>query len=161
MFDQVPPASEDDPIVLRPSAGAAWVWMVLAVFFAFALIRGYLGAATTGGRIGVVIFMGACSALALWAAVYMVTHRPTMSISASEITWTKATTAKTRAVAPQILVLERSSGKDLKLLTSSRGNRKYANGLTIQGTGTTLPIRTFDPNQVKRACLTKGWQFPA
>jgi hypothetical protein len=52
MFDQVPPASKDDPIVLRPSAGAAWVWMVLAAFFAFALIRGYLGAATTAGRIG-------------------------------------------------------------------------------------------------------------
>jgi hypothetical protein len=58
MFDQVRPAAEDDPIVLRPSAGAAWVWVALAAFFVFALIRGYLGAATTAGRIGVVIFTG-------------------------------------------------------------------------------------------------------
>jgi hypothetical protein len=121
MFDQVPPASDDDPIVLRPSAGVAWVWAVLAAFFGFALIRGYLGAATTGGRIGVVIFMGACIALAGWAAVYMVTHRPAMSISASQITWAKATTARTRAADPQILVLDHSGGKDLKLLTASRG----------------------------------------
>jgi hypothetical protein len=161
MFDQVPPASQDDSIVLRPSAGAAWVWVVLAAFFAFALVRGYLGAGTTGGRIGVVIFMGACVALAGWAAAYMVTHRPTMSISASQITWAKAATARTRAAGPEVLVLDRSAGQDLRLLTTSRGTRTYANGLTIAGAGTTLPIRTFDPNQVRQACRAKGWQFPA
>jgi hypothetical protein len=159
MFDQVPPAAEDDPIVLRPSAGAARVWMALAAFFVFALIRGYLGAATTAGRIGVIIFTGTCIALFLWAAVYMLTHRPTMSISASQITWAKATTARTKVAGPQVLVLERSAGQDLMFVTWRRGNRTYANGLTIAGTGTTLPIRIFNPNQVRQACRAKGWHF--
>lgn len=30
MFDQVRPVAGDDPVVLRPSAGVAWVWVVLA-----------------------------------------------------------------------------------------------------------------------------------
>jgi hypothetical protein len=148
-------------VILRASAGAAWVWAVLAAFFAFALVRGYLGAATTAGRIGVVVFMGSCIGLVLWAAVYMVMHRSTMSISANEIIYAKAATARTRAAGPQMLVLDRSSGSDLRMLTVSRGNRKYATGLTIDGSGTTLPIRTFDPNLVRQACLAKGWRFPA
>jgi hypothetical protein len=77
------------------------------------------------------------------------------------VTWAKAATARTRAAGPEVLVLDRSAGQDLRLLTTSRGTRTYANGLTIAGAGTTLPIRTFDPNQVRQACLAKGWQFPA
>jgi hypothetical protein len=100
MSGQVPPAPADDPIALRPSAAAAWAWMVLAAFFTFALIRGYLGAATTTGRIRAVISMGACTAPAPWAAAYMVTHRPALSITASQITWAKATTARTRGRRP-------------------------------------------------------------
>jgi hypothetical protein len=161
MFDQVPSATADNPIVLRASAGAAWAWAIFAAFFAFALVRGYLGAATTAGRVGVVVFMGSCTGLALWAAVYIARRRSTMSISAGEIVYAKATTARTRAAGPEMLVLDRSAGNDLRVLTVSRGNRKYVTGLTIQGTGTTLPIRTFDPNRVRRACLAKGWQFPA
>jgi hypothetical protein len=161
MFDQVPPDSGDRPIVLHASAGAAWVWVVLAAFFAFALVRGYLGAATAAGRIGVVVFMGSCIGLALWAAVYMVRNRSTMSISANEIIYAKATTARTKATGPEILVLDRASGNDLRVLTVSRGSRKYVTGLTIHGSGTTLPVRTFDPNLVRKACLAKGWQFPA
>jgi hypothetical protein len=161
MFDQVPSSSAETPIVLRANAGAAWVWAVLAAFFAFALVRGFLGAATTAGRIGVVVFMGVCIGLSLWAGIYMVTHRSTVSVSTSEIIYAKAATAKTRAVGAEMLVLDRSSGSGLKMLTASRGSRKYATGLTIHGSGTTLPIRTFDPNQVRRACLAKGWQFPA
>jgi len=156
MSYQVPSASADNPIVLRASAGAAWVWVVLAAFFAFALVRGYLGAATTAGHIGVVIFVGSCIGLFVWAAAYMLMHRSTISISASQIIYARATT---RRADRQILVLDRSSG-DLGVLTARRGNRTYVTGLTIHGSGTTLPVRTFDPNLVRKACRSKGWQFP-
>ena len=161
MFDQVPSASADNPIVLRANASVAWAWVIFAAFFAFALVRGYLGAATTAGRIGVVVFMGACIGVFLWAGIYMITHRATMSISAGQITYARPVTARTRAAGPEILVLDRSSGNDLTMLTVKRGSRKYATGLTIHGSGTTMPIRTFDPNQVRKACIAKGWQVRA
>ncbi|HUC58920.1 MAG TPA: hypothetical protein VMA95_16075 [Streptosporangiaceae bacterium] len=159
MFDQVPSGSADSPIVLRANASMAWAWVLFAAVFAFALVRGYLGAATTAGRIGAVAFMGSCVVLLLWAAIYMVLRRPTMEISASEIVFAKAQTARTRAAGPQVLVLDRSSGSDLRVLTRTRGTRRYVTGLTLHGSGTTLPIGTFVFDQVKQACLAKGWQF--
>jgi hypothetical protein len=65
MFDQGPPQSGDSPIVLRASAAVSWAFVVFAVVFAFVLVRGYLGAATTAGRIGTILFMGCPSASAL------------------------------------------------------------------------------------------------
>jgi hypothetical protein len=64
--------------------------------------------------------------------------------------------ARSRAADPQILILDRSCGKDFKLLTASRRNRKYANGLTTAGTGTILPIRTFDPVALHAGSLRRS-----
>jgi hypothetical protein len=162
MFDQ--PAlsqSGDDPVVLRASAGASWAFAVFAAVFAFALARGYVGAATTAGRIGVIAIMGVGIVFCGWAALYMAFRRPTLSISASAITYAKAASARTRAIGGQALVLDRSSGTDLRVVTATRRGRAFIAGLTIPGSGTTLPVASFGVSRVRKACIAKGWRFPA
>jgi hypothetical protein len=155
MSDQMPSASADSPIVIRTSARVAWVFVVLAAVVAFALVRGYLDAATIGSRVEPVVILGPFIVFAVWAALYMVRHRSTLSISADEI-------ILARRASPPRLVLDRSSGHDLKMITVTSGyNLKYATGLAIYGGSTTLPIRTFDANLVMDACLARGWRFRA
>jgi len=153
--------SEDNPIILRANNGV-YIWFaILGAFFAFALVRGYLGAATTGSQIEAIILMGVPTCLCIWIAVFVATHRATMSISAGAITYAKPVRARTRAVGgPSVLKIDRSLGSDLTVVANTPGRRSVA-GLTIRGSGTTLPISTFDFSSVRRACLAKGWQFTA
>jgi hypothetical protein len=167
MSNQVPPGSGDNATVLRGTAGGSWWFAILTAVFAFALVRGYLGAATTAGRIGTIFLMGLAICFCAWAAIFMVAHRPTMSISAGAITYAKAaTSARSRAAGPETLVLDRSSGNSLSVVTKTRivvrGSRKYRKntiGLTIPGSGITLPMASFGVNRVERACVANGWQF--
>jgi hypothetical protein len=161
-FDQAPPRqSQDKPIILKASAGVSLAIAIFAAFFAFALARGYAGAATTAGRIGTVIFMGACVVLCAWVAIVLFTHRSTLTISDSTIIYAKAASARTRAAGGQMLVLDRASGNELKVITTTRGNRQLSTGLTIKGSGTRVPLGPFGVSRVRRACIAKGWQFPA
>jgi hypothetical protein len=161
MFDQVPPQSGDNPILLRATAAGSWTFVILAAVCAFALVRGYLGAATTAGRIGAILFMGVFICLFVWAAIFLAMHRSTMSIAAGAITYAKAASGKTRAATPQVLVLDRSSGSDLRVVTAIRQGRKVVVGFTIQGSGIILPMAPFGFSRVRRTCIAKGWQFPA
>jgi hypothetical protein len=151
--------SGDRPVVLRPSTGTAWFFAILTPFSAFALVRGYTSAATTGGRIAAVISMGAVIAFCAWAALTMVLRRPRLSISASAITYSPATPLLTRATGRQVLVLDRSSGTDLRIVRFSRPRRPPVSGLTIPGSGTTLPVPNFDLARIRTACTASGWRF--
>jgi hypothetical protein len=161
MFDQGSPDPGDNPIVLRAATFPFWFFVILAALFAIALARGAPDAATTAGRIGTIFFMGAPLCLCVWAAIFMAMHRPTMSISASAITYARAASARTRAAGGQTLVLDRSLGNDLRLVTLTRRGAKQAPRLTIHGSGTTLPLITFGVSRVRSACIAKGWEFPA
>jgi hypothetical protein len=90
----------------------------------------------------------------------MASRRPTLSISADEITYTSAASARTWTTVPRTIVLDRSAGNDLRLVTAIRRGGKYA-GLTVHGSGTTLPLSSFDVSQVRRTCMAKGWHFTA
>lgn len=151
--------SGDRPVVLRPGTGMAWFFAVLPLFFAFALFRGYTGTSTTGGRIGVVISMGAVIVFCAWAALTMVLRRPSLSISASAITYSPATPFLTRATGRPALVLDRSSGTDLQIVRFTRPGRPPVDGLTIPGSGTTLPVPGFDLARIRTACTASGWRF--
>jgi hypothetical protein len=161
MSDPGPSDSEDNPIILRAN-NSVYVWFaILAVVCAFALLRGYLAAGTTGGQVEAIIVMGVPTCLFIWIVVFLVTRRPTISISASAITYAKPVRARTRAAGdPAMLVIDRSLGRDLTVVANTPGRRSVA-GLTIRGSGTTLPISTFDFSSLRRACLAKGWQFTA
>jgi hypothetical protein len=150
--------SGDRPVVLRPSIGAAWFFAVLPPFCAFALVRGYTGAATTAGRIGAAASMGAAIAFCAWAALTMVVRRPRLSISASAITYSPATPLLSRATGLPALVLDRSSGTDLQIVRFSRPGRPPVTGLTIPGSGTTLPVPNFDLARIRSACTASGWR---
>jgi hypothetical protein len=149
----------DRPVVLRPGIGTAWFFAILTPFFAFALVRGYTGAGTTGARIGVVAFMGAVIVFCAWAALTMVVRRPRLSISSSAITYSPATPLLSRATGRPDLVLDRSSGIDLRIVRYSRLGRPPVSGLTIPGSGTTLPVPGFDLDRIQTACTASGWRF--
>ena len=160
MMGQGPQDSRQDAITLRASAAGAWLFIVLAAVFAFALVRGYLGAATTAGRFGTVIFMGLVTAGSLWAATFLFRHRPTLEISADAITYSKSPNAKSMAVRSRQLVLDRTSG-DVLSVVKIGNQQRYSQGLTIGGSGTIVPMAAFGVARVKHACTAKGWQFPA
>lgn len=151
--------SGDRPVVLRPSIGTAWFFAILTPFCAFALVRGYTSAATTGSRIGVAVGMGAVIVFCAWAALTMVLRRPRLSISASAITYSPATPFLTRATGRQALVLHRSSGTDLRIVRFSRPGRPPVSGITIPGSGMTLPVPSFDLARIRTACAASGWRF--
>jgi hypothetical protein len=172
MFDQGPlehsplahgplPRSQDNPIVLKSGANASVAFAVLALFFAFALARGFAGAATTAGRIGVTIFMGLCVVACAWAAIVLITHRSTLTVSAGAITYAKANSARTRAAGGEMLVLDRASGDKLTVIRTTRNGRLAGTGLTIKGSGIILPLTPFGARRVRAACIARGWQFAA
>jgi hypothetical protein len=158
---QWPQGYGQSPVILRSSTAGTWVFGVLAAVFAFALVRGYLGASTTAGRIGTVIFMGVACALCAWAAVFLLTHRSTLEISADTITYAKYQNARSRATGLRQLVLYRTDGDVLRVVQAGRQGRQQLTGFTIEGSGTTLPLNTFGSRRVRKACLARGWQFPA
>ena len=160
MMGQGPQDSHQDAITLRASAAGVWLFIVLAAVFAFALVRGYLGAATTAGRIGTVIFMGLATAGSLWGATFIFRHRSALEISADAITYSKSPNAKSMAQRSRQLVLDRTSGDALSVIKIGNQQR-YSQGLTIRGSGTTLPMAAFGVARVKHACTAKGWQFQA
>lgn len=59
-----------------------------------------------------------------------------------------------------MLVLDRSAGNDLTVVTTIRRGGKYP-VLIIQGRGMTLPLTSFDVSEVRSQCIAKGWQFSA
>lgn len=160
MIGQGRHGSAGNSITLRSTAVGTWLFGVIAAVCAFALVRGYLGAATTAGRVGAVTFMGLCVLLFGWMAVFLLLRRSTLEISADAITYSSYPSAKSRALGTRQLVLERSSGDELSVvLTGPQGRQRQ--GLTIGGSGTILPLNLFSSDRVKQACVARGWQFPS
>jgi hypothetical protein len=162
MLDKPTPAKTDDhPVVLRTMSGTWWVFAVVAAFCAFALARGYLGSTSTGERIQAIALMGTAFVLCAWAALMMKFRRPTLTISANAITYARRASARPRA-ANDVLTLDRSAGSELRVvIVSPSPGRPAMTRLTIPGSGTTLPVVSFDVNRVRHACIAKGWQFTA
>ena len=160
MLDKPTPARTDDhPVVLRTQSGAWWIFAVVAAFSAFALARGYLGASTTGEKIEAVAILGPAILFCAWAALMMKFRRPTLTISADSITYARRAPARARA-ANDVLTLDRSAGSELRVVVVSPSpGRPPTTRLTIPGSGTTLPVVSFDVNRVRRACIATGWQF--
>jgi hypothetical protein len=151
--------SGDRPVILRPGTGTAWFFAILPLFFAFALVRGYTSATTAGGRVQAVVLMGAVILFCAWAALTMVLRRPRLSISATVITYSPATPFLTRSAGRQPLKLDGSSGTDLQIVRSPRPGRSPVAGLTIPGSGTTLPVPGFDLARIRKACIASGWRI--
>jgi hypothetical protein len=161
MFDKRTPAKTDDhPVVLRTMSGTWWIFAVVGALCAFALARGYLSANTTGERIEAIAIMGTATLLCAWAALTMKFRRPTLTISADAITYARHASARTRTADDRVLALDRSSGNELRLVVVSPSpGRPPMTRLTIQGSGTTLPVVSFGVSRVRQSCIAKGWRF--
>ena len=103
--------------------------------------------------------MGAVILFCVWAALTMVLRRPRLSISATAITYSPATPFLTRKTGRQPQVLDRSSGTDLQIVRFPRPGRSPVAGLTIPGSGTTLPVPGLDLTRIRTACTAGGWRF--
>ena len=137
--------------VIRPSRlQRDGLFGALVVVFVLAFVRGYPGATTTGGRIGVVIFSGGVSALLLWSWVRTIRTQTFLQISPEAVTLVAPTGKRT--------TLSRESGDEI-LVTVTGGGRYRRAALTIAGSGTLLPLSFFSMSEIKRQCLASGWRF--
>jgi hypothetical protein len=118
--------------------------------FVLAFIRGYPGATTTGGRIAVIVFASALTALLLWIWVKTIRRQAKLEISPEAVTLVEAGGKRT--------TLSRESGDEI-LVTVIGGIRYRTAALTIAGSGTLLPLSFFNLSEIKRQCLATGWRF--
>jgi len=137
--------------VIRPSKiQRDSLFAALVAVFVFAFIRGYPGATTTGGRIAVIVFAGAVTALLLFFWVRMIRKQTLLEVSPEAVTLVEPTGKR--------ITLSRESGDEI-LVTVTGGGRYRTAALTIAGSGTLLPLSFFSMSEIKRQCLASGWRF--
>ena len=137
--------------VIRPSKiQRDSLFAALVAVFVFAFIRGYPGATTTGGRIAVIVFAGAVTALLLLFWVRTIRKQTLLEVSPEAVTLVEPTGKRT--------TLSRESGDEI-LVTVTGGGRYRTAALTIAGSGTLLPLSFFSMSEIKRQCLASGWRF--
>jgi uncharacterized membrane protein len=123
---------------------------VLVAVFALAFVRGLAGAATSGGRIAVVLFAGGAIVVLLWAWIRSIVRPARLEISADAVTLVEPDGRRR--------TLHRASGHQIRV-TVVGGGRYRRSALTIAGSGTVLPLGFFSVNEVQRQCVANGWQF--
>jgi hypothetical protein len=137
--------------VIRPSKiQRDSLFAALVAVFVFAFIRGYPGATTTGGRIAVIVFAGAVTALLLLFWVRTIRKQTLLEVSPETVTLVEPTGKR--------ITLSRESGDEI-LVTVTGGGRYRTAALTIAGSGTLLPLSFFSMSEIKRQCLASGWRF--
>jgi hypothetical protein len=137
--------------VIRPSKiQRDCLFAALVAVFVFAFIRGYPGATTTGGRIAVIVFAGAVTALLLLFWVRTIRKQTLLEVSPEAVTLVEPTGKR--------ITLSRESGDEI-LVTVTGGGRYRTAALTIAGSGTLLPLSFFSMSEIKRQCLASGWRF--
>jgi len=137
--------------VIRPSKiQRDSLFAALVAVFVFAFIRGYPGATSTGGRIAVIVFAGAVTALLLLFWVRTIRKQTLLEVSPEAVTLVEPTGKR--------ITLSRESGDEI-LVTVTGGGRYRTAALTIAGSGTLLPLSFFSMSEIKRQCLASGWRF--
>jgi hypothetical protein len=137
--------------VIRPSKiQRDSLFAALVAVFVFAFIRGYPGATTTGGRIAVIVFAGAVTALLLLFWARSIRKQTLLEVSPEAVTLVEPTGKR--------ITLSRESGDEI-LVTVTGGGRYRTAALTIAGSGTLLPLSFFSMSEIKRQCLASGWRF--
>ena len=146
-----------------PAAGAAAAAVVrqnrlqrdlplglLEALFLLALVRGYPNAQTAAGRVALVVFVAAVTAALVLGWTWLIRHQSRLEISGQAITFVAGRGA------PQ--VLGRDLGDQLRVVRLGRG-RYSQPGLTIVGSGKSIPLSFMSVREVRRQCLAAGWSF--
>jgi hypothetical protein len=144
-------AAEDVTVVQESAAARDGLFGLLVAVLVAALVRGFIGAHTTAGRIAVATIFGALVALVAWGWLILRLGPTRLEVSEEAIRLVNA--------APKgPIALLRAWGDDLAFIVRGRGRFGYW-ALMVRGTDTVLPLRFFNRKQVKRACLSHGWRF--
>lgn len=121
----------------------------LVLIFVLALARGLSGAHTGGGRVAVIVFAGGVIALLLATWIAQISQPGRLEITAQAVTLVDAKGKKT--------TLSRASGDELKVTVS--GGRYRRRGLTVDGSGTVIPLSFFSLAEIQQAATANGWRF--
>jgi len=148
---KMPVGGGDSIVVWAKTAGFFGIFGTMIALFAFALVRGYLGAQTTGGKIGAITFSGLIIALLVLILVAFVRQRSRMEISSRTIVYVNAK--------DHTLTLDRESGDGLRVVKVGTPTRPRP-GLTIGEADAILPITPFSASKLRQACAARGWRFP-
>jgi hypothetical protein len=140
------PAAADAVILRQRRAWASSPFVLALAAFIPAVARGLV----QRQLVAVVIF-GALAALTIWLWVLVIRRCGRLNIAADAITFVngRGTT----------VALNRQQGDVLQVGGSASaqwGNTRY---LTIQGTGTHIPLSLYKLSQVRLACTARGWHF--
>jgi hypothetical protein len=122
----------------------------LVAVFLVALARGYPHAQTSTGRVVLVVFVAAVTAALVLMWVRLIRRPCRLEISGQAITFVDGRGAAR--------VLSRELGDQLRVVSLGSG-RYRQRGLTIAGSGTTIPLPFFSLREVRRRCLAAGWSF--
>jgi hypothetical protein len=127
----------------------------LTLVAAAALIRGVIGAQTTGGRVAVIVIFGAL--LVLFIARWVIIARRPAHLEITE----DAIRYVTRA--GKASELSRHEGDELRFFRRAAG-RTWILGLTVAAPGTSAgpgqvltPLSFFSRKAVRQGCQTRGW----
>jgi hypothetical protein len=122
----------------------------LEALFLLALVRGYPNAQTATGRVVLVVFVAAVTAVLVFGWTWLIRRQCRLEISGQAITFVDGRGA-TR-------VLSRDLGDQLQVVRLGRGRYSHP-GLTIVGSGRSIPLTFISVREVRRQCVAAGWSF--
>jgi hypothetical protein len=126
----------------------------LIVVFALALVRGVAGASTVTGRVAIAVISGILLAGSVVGLVFVTRRVDRLEVTEDAITYV-TWSGQHKAV------LSREWGDEIRLDRRLYGGRLWIEVLTIPGTGKTIDLMVFPRDQVRRACLARGWRLDA
>jgi len=123
---------------------------LLEALFLLALVRGYPNAQTTAGRVALVVFVAVVSAVLVLGWIWLIRRPCRLEVSGQAITFVgrRGTTQ----------VLSRDFGDQLRVVRLGSGRYSHP-GLTIVGSGKSIPLSFMSVREVRRQCLAAGWSF--
>jgi hypothetical protein len=147
-----PPETAGDVTVVKESALARdGLFGFLVTVLVAALVRGFIGAHTTAGRIAGTTIFGALVALVAWCWLILRRGPTQLEVSDEVITLVRASPKGP-------IALLRTWGDDLAFVLKGGVRFGYWT-LMVRGADTVVPLRFFNRKQVKQACLSHGWRF--
>jgi hypothetical protein len=140
------------PIVVEQSRrNTTIIYGFLAVMFAFAGVRGHMGAETATGQIvGDVIF----GTLAIGSIALLIVMRR----NPGSVTVGRDAISYSHRGAKNPIVLPRTGDLYIggTMIGTTGGRTRY---LKVQGSDQGIPLEIFDQQELERACVAMGWRF--
>ena len=140
------------PIVVKQSQrNTAIIYGFLAVMFAFAAVRGHMGAETATGRIVGDVIFGTMTIGSIAILIVMRRNPGHVTVGRDAISYS-------HRGAKNPIVLPRTGDLYIggTMIGTTGGRTRY---LKVQGSDLGIPLEIFDQQELERACVAMGWRF--